>query len=85
MRVTASVDAGKLNEVHRSLGKWILLSPQKLGGGTHAVLWDSAGIHDLAGNPGPTIDDAFDSAICGQRCAVTRPPGIWLRRSGGGC
>lgn len=32
-----SVDAGKLNEAHKALGKWILLSPQKLGGGTHAV------------------------------------------------
>ncbi|MCE9566925.1 MAG: twin-arginine translocation signal domain-containing protein [Planctomycetes bacterium] len=32
-----SIDAGKLDEVHKSLGKWVLLSPQKLGGGTHAV------------------------------------------------
>jgi len=31
------VDAGKLNEAHQSLGKWIYLAPQKLGGGTHAV------------------------------------------------
>jgi hypothetical protein len=31
------VDAGKLNEAHQHLGKWIYLAPQKLGGGTHAV------------------------------------------------
>lgn len=28
---------GKLHEVYQSLGQWILLAPQKLGGGTHAV------------------------------------------------
>jgi hypothetical protein len=33
----ARVNAGKLSEAFESLGKWILLSPQKLGGGTHAV------------------------------------------------
>lgn len=31
------VDAGRLSEVHESLGNWIYLTPQKLGGGTHAV------------------------------------------------
>src|SRR5437867_2978980 len=36
-RQAASVEAGKLHEAYRSLGRWILLSPQKLGGGTHAV------------------------------------------------
>src|SRR6516162_2522484 len=30
--------SGKLWDLHQDLfGKWILLSPQKLGGGTHAV------------------------------------------------
>jgi hypothetical protein len=32
-----SVDAGRLDEVHESLGRWIYLTPQKLGGGTHCV------------------------------------------------
>src|SRR5215470_16848173 len=32
-----SVDAGRLSEVHESLGRWIYLTPQKLGGGTHCV------------------------------------------------
>src|SRR5262249_13452807 len=32
-----AVDAGRLDEVHESLGRWIYLTPQKLGGGTHAV------------------------------------------------
>jgi hypothetical protein len=31
------IDAGKLSDVHKSLGRWIYLTPQKLGGGTHAV------------------------------------------------
>jgi hypothetical protein len=30
-------DRVRLAEAHRSLGKWIYLTPQKLGGGTHAV------------------------------------------------
>jgi hypothetical protein len=30
-------DAGKLQEAHQALGKWVYLTPQKLGGGTHAV------------------------------------------------
>jgi len=31
-------DRGRLYDLHQELfGKWILLSPQKLGGGTHAV------------------------------------------------
>ncbi|HEY7425347.1 MAG TPA: hypothetical protein VH682_14035, partial [Gemmataceae bacterium] len=29
--------SGKLGSVYESLGRWILLAPQKLGGGTHAV------------------------------------------------
>lgn len=33
----ARVDAGKLHEASAALGKWIYLTPQKLGGGTHAV------------------------------------------------
>jgi hypothetical protein len=32
-----TVDAGKLAEVQQSLGRWIYLTPQKLGGGTHCV------------------------------------------------
>ena len=32
-----AIDAGKLHEAHKALGKWIYLTPQKLGGGTHAV------------------------------------------------
>jgi thiocyanate desulfurase len=32
-----TVDAGKLHDAYKSLGKWIYLTPQKLGGGTHAV------------------------------------------------
>lgn len=36
-QVPATVDAGKLAEVYKSLGRWVLLSPQKLGGGSHAV------------------------------------------------
>src|SRR3990170_2172291 len=31
------VDAGKFHEACQTLGNWIYLSPQKLGGGTHAV------------------------------------------------
>lgn len=31
------IDAGKAGYVTRSLGDWIYLTPQKLGGGTHAV------------------------------------------------
>jgi hypothetical protein len=31
------VNAGRLAEVQRSLGRWIYLTPQKLGGGTHCV------------------------------------------------
>src|SRR6516162_133014 len=32
-----AVDAGRLSEVCQSLGRWIYLTPQKLGGGTHCV------------------------------------------------
>src|SRR5437879_2486185 len=31
------LDSGKLHEAHQALGKWVYLTPQKLGGGTHAV------------------------------------------------
>jgi len=32
-----TVKRGKLHDVHQSLGNWIYLAPQKLGGGSHAV------------------------------------------------
>jgi thiocyanate desulfurase len=32
-----AVDAGRLSEACQSLGRWIYLTPQKLGGGTHCV------------------------------------------------
>lgn len=32
-----AVDAGRLSEMRQSLGRWIYLTPQKLGGGTHCI------------------------------------------------
>jgi thiocyanate desulfurase len=31
------LDVGRLSQAHRELGPWVYLTPQKLGGGTHAV------------------------------------------------
>ncbi|HET7058380.1 MAG TPA: hypothetical protein VFI05_06575 [Nitrospiraceae bacterium] len=32
-----TVTSGKLHDVHKSLGNWIYLAPEKLGDGAHAV------------------------------------------------